>query len=126
VAAIEDPLAQSGVGDQHGALGEGEADLEAGEAEDPVRPGAGRVDHPGCSDGVLLAGDPVANADPGDPEAIADQARDLRVNQKTRPAGFGIAGVFDNEREGIDRPVGDLDSADDLGFSRGSIDRALG
>jgi hypothetical protein len=38
------------------------------------------------------------------------------VHQKTRPAGFGVAGVFDHEGEGIDRPVGGLDGADDLGI----------
>ena len=117
--AVEDPLAQAGVGDQHGALGEGEADLKAGHAEDMVGPGAGRVDHPGRADGKRLVGDPVADMDPGNPESVADQAGDLRVDQNTRPAGLGVPGVFNDKCERVDRPVGNLDGADDPGIQTG-------
>ena len=89
--------------------------LRPAKAEDLVRPGAGGVDHPGSRNRKFLAGDPVSDPRPGDPEAVADQAGDFGVKEKPRPAGFGIPGVFDDEREGIDRPVGDLDGADDAG-----------
>jgi len=86
--------------------------------EDVIRPGARRVDHEGRFDVIGFSGNGVPCHHAADASRRSEQFGDFHMRQALGAVLFRVAGVFDDQEEGIDGSVRHTHRRDEGGIDR--------